>query len=154
MKVFSILNLVVILFLLVGCNNIQNNKILVDLNYCVDGDTADFYFENDDYRFRFIGIDAPEIADDESYSIIAANYSCELLVNADKIEVEFDDNCDEEDKYGRKLVWVFVDDELLQSKVLKKGYAKVAYLYDDYKYISDLYKNENIAKKSKLGIWK
>ena len=49
--------------------------------------------------------------------------------------------------------WVFVDNELLQEKIIKKGYAKVAYLYGDYKYTNTLKKAQKEAKKNKKGIW-
>ena len=48
---------------------------------------------------------------------------------------------------------MFVDKELLQEKLVSKGYAKVAYLYDDYKYTKKLQEVEKKAKKSKLGVW-
>jgi micrococcal nuclease len=153
MNIIKKIILLLMILLLSACNDQIIDKNIVSLNYCVDGDTADFNYQNNDYRFRFIGIDSPELVNNEPYSKLAANYSCELLVKANKIEVEFDENCDIEDKYGRKLAWVFVDDELLQSKILKKGYAVVAYLYDDYKYTNDLYESENIAKSLKLGLW-
>ena len=61
-------------------------------------------------------------------------YTCSELKKADNIYLEFDENSDKLDRYNRYLAWVFVDDDLLQYKIVKKGLAKVAYLYDDYKY--------------------
>ena len=60
---------------------------------------------------------------------------------------------EKDDKYGRCLAWVFVDDELLQEQLIQKGYAKVAYLYGDYKYTSRLQEAEKKAKAERLGIW-
>ena len=57
------------------------------------------------------------------------------------------------DKYNRALGWVFIDDTLLQKDLVSLGYAKVAYLYGDYKYTEDLKKEESIAKSKKLGVW-
>ena len=57
------------------------------------------------------------------------------------------------DKYNRHLVWIFVDGELLQKKLVSKGYASVAYLYGDYKYTSELEEVEQDAEDNKLGIW-
>ena len=48
---------------------------------------------------------------------------------------------------------MFVDDELLQEQLIQKGYAKVAYLYGDYKYTSRLQEAEKKAKAERLGIW-
>ena len=51
------------------------------------------------------------------------------------------------------LGWIFVDDSLLQKELISLGYAKVAYLYGDYKYTDELKEEESIAKSKKLGIW-
>ena len=48
---------------------------------------------------------------------------------------------------------MFVDDELLQEKLIRKGYAKVAYLYDEYTYTDRLQKAEKEAKERELGLW-
>lgn len=48
---------------------------------------------------------------------------------------------------------MFVDDELLQEQLIQKGYAKVAYLYGDYKYTGRLQEAEKKAKAERLGIW-
>ena len=43
--------------------------------------------------------------------------------------------------------------ELLQARLVKTGLAKVAYLYDDYKYTDKLQDLEKEAKREKLRIW-
>ena len=63
------------------------------------------------------------------------------------------ENSTKTDKYDRIIAWVFVDDELLQEDLVSKGYAKVAYLYGDYKYTTQLKEKEQIAKNKKLRIW-
>jgi len=75
------------------------------------------------------------------------------LKNAKVIKLEYDKNSDELDKYNRHLVWVFVDDVLLQKKLVSKGYASVSYLYGDYKYTEELELVEQEAEDKKLGIW-
>ena len=57
------------------------------------------------------------------------------------------------DKYDRLLVWVFVDGNLLQKDLVENGYAKVAYLYGDYKYTKELEKVQELASANNLGIW-
>ena len=41
----------------------------------------------------------------------------------------------------------------IEKYLVSLGYAKVAYLYGDYKYTEDLKKEESIAKSKKLGVW-
>ena len=82
----------------------------------------------------------------------ASNYTKSALAKAKKIEIQYDGN--RTDKYGRKLAWIFVDGQLLQDKLVKKGYARVYYVYGKYKYTNKLRASEKIAKRKKLGIWK
>lgn len=130
---------------------------VVKLSKCVDGDTAKFIINGKEYSTRFLAIDTPEVKHPkkgvEPFGKEASKYTCDSLEKANEIVLEYDNNSTEEDKYGRKLVWVFVDKELLQEKLVSKGYAKVAYLYDDYKYTKKLQEVEKKAKKSKLGVW-
>jgi len=67
--------------------------------------------------------------------------------------LEYDSDSDKTDKYDRHLVWVFYDDNFLQEELISLGYAKVAYLYGDYKYTTDLQNIEIVAKSNKIGIW-
>lgn len=121
---------------------------------CVDGDTVKLKVNYKNEAVRLLAVDTPEIGSDpDYYGPETSEYTCNLVSKAKEIRVELDDNASKYDKYGRLLAWVFIEDDLLQSKLVALGYAKVAYLYDDYSYTSDLQKLEKKAKKSKLGIW-
>lgn len=125
---------------------------------CIDGDTIRVIINNTDTKVRLLAVDTPESVstkvDDEYYGKEASEYTCNLITKAKLIELEYDDNSDKTDKYGRTLAWVFVDSKLLQESIIRNGYGEVAYLYDDYKYTSVLKDSEILAKKEKLGIWK
>lgn len=82
----------------------------------------------------------------------ASNYTKSALAKAKKIEIQYNGN--RTDKYGRKLAWIFVDGQLLQNKLVKKGYARVYYVYGKYKYTNKLRASEKVAKRKKLGVWK
>lgn len=144
-----------ILFLVPTFVNAESN--IVKLSKCVDGDTARFIIDGKEYSTRFLAIDTPETKHPkkkvEPYGKEASNYTCNSLKKASKIVLEYDSNSTKEDKYGRRLAWVFVDEELLQKKLVNKGYAKVAYLYGDYKYTDELKMIEKSAKSKKLGVW-
>ena len=142
-----------ILFIsLINVNALE--RMEVTLSKCVDGDTAWFILDGEEIKARFLAIDTPESTNKiEPFGQEASNYTCQLLTGADKIEIEYDSNSDKLDNYDRHLVWVFVDDELLQNLIIKKGLGKVAYLYDDYKYTSILQASELIAKTNKIGMW-
>lgn len=126
----------------------------VTLEKCVDGDTAWFSVGENKIKTRFLAIDTPESTiKKEEYGKEASDYTCNLLMNAKTIEIEYDKNSDQFDKYDRHLVWVFVNNELLQEKLVENGYAEVKYIYGDYKYTSLLEEKEKIAKEKKLHIW-
>ena len=127
----------------------------VTLNKCVDGDTAWFNLNNEVIKTRFLAINTPESTNKiEEYGKEASEFTCELLEDATKIEIEYDENSDKLDKYDRHLVWIFVDNELLQQKLVENGLAEIKYVYGDYKYLDILNESLEIAKKNKVNMWK
>lgn len=137
--------------------NIVNAKEQVKFSDCVDGDTIKVLVKNKEKTLRLLAVDTPESVHPtkkvEYYGKEASNFTCEKVKNAKSIEIEYDENSDKEDKYDRLLVWLFVDDKLFQEQLVENGYAKVAYLYGDYKYTKDLEKVQEIAQNKNLGIW-
>lgn len=130
----------------------------VKLFKCVDGDT--FRIKNDDKKqyVRLLAIDTYELSSkndfQRKYAYKASKYTCKILKRSKQIFLESDANSLEVDKYGRILAWVYVDNILLQELLVKNGYAKVAYLFDDYLYSNELLKYEKEAKENEIGIWK
>lgn len=136
----------------------ENRFESVTLSKCVDGDTAKFKMSDGSIKTaRFLAIDTPESVHPkksvEKYGKEASEFTCNLLTNASNLKVEFDANSDETDKYGRILVFVYADNKLVQETLLEEGYARVAYLYGNYKYTDHLKEVESIAKNKKLRIW-
>ena len=140
-------------FISIGSVNAEE----ITLTKCIDGDTASFQINGKIEKVRFLAIDTPETKHptkgEEPFGKEASNYTCNALQSSKKIEIEYDENSDKKDKYDRSLGWIFVDGDLLQAKLIENGLAKVAYLYDDYKYTDDLQKLEKDAKKDHKGIW-
>lgn len=132
-------------------------KETVKFSKCVDGDTIKIILDKKEYTVRMLAVDTPESVHPtkgiEYYGKEASDYTCNLVKNAKKIEIEYDDNSDKMDKYDRLLVWVFVDGKLLQKELVSKGYAKVAYLYDDYKYTKELETTQELVSAKNIGIW-
>lgn len=122
----------------------------------VDGDTAKFKVKGKTYTYRFLAVDTPETVKPGMKPAYmgkkASDYTKKTLKNAKKIQIQYDGS--KTDKYGRKLAWIWVDGKLLQNSLVKKGYARVYYIYGDYKYTDTLRSSEKQAKKKKLGVWK
>ena len=134
-----------------------SSKFKVTLDKCVDGDTARFVIDGEVKTVRFLAINAPEIAhggsEAEAYGDEASKYTCDALNNAKSIKLQYDPKSDITDKYDRVLAWVFIDNELLQEKLIRNGLAQVKYVYDDYLYVSDLQALEIKAQEEKIGMW-
>ena len=149
--------LIIFLFFCVFLTNVNAEKVAVKFEGCVDGDTIKVMLDNKKTTVRFLAIDTPETVHptkgEEPYGKEASNYTCDKVKNAKKLELEYDEGSTKTDKYSRALAWVFVDDNLLQKDLVSLGYAKVAYLYGDYKYTDELKEIEKTAKSKKLGVW-
>lgn len=145
-------------------NNVNTNltndshatkKIKVTLTGCIDGDTARFNEDGNIYTYRFLGINTPEVKDNpEEYGIEASNYTCNKLKSADNIYVSYEKTSTNIDKYDRHLVWIYVDNDLLQVLLLKEGLAKVQYVYTKLTYLDKLYEAEKVAINNRLGLYK
>ena len=146
--------IIVFLLFFVPIPIFASERIDVTLNKCVDGDTAWFNLKNKQIKARFLAIDTPESTNKiEEYGKEASKFTCDLLNNASHIQIEYDDNSDKQDKYNRELVWVFVDEKLLQELVVKEGLAEVRYIYGNYKYLDQVNLALKEAKKNKLNLW-
>lgn len=137
--------------------DIPNEKEEVKFNKCVDGDTLKVTVNGEVKTVRFLAIDTPESVhpqkEVEAFGKEASDYTCNLVSNAKKIYLEYDKNSEKEDKYGRLLAFVYADDKMVQKELVKAGLARVAYLYADYTYTSELQKLEESAEQKKVGIW-
>ena len=134
-------------------NNIKtNNLIKVELDKCVDGDTAWFKINGKSKKYRFLAVDAPEI--DNKDGELASKFVCDILENSKNINIKYDELGVTKDKYERELVWVYVDDRLIQEDILKNGYARIKYIYANYEYLENLMNIEDEAIKERIGIWK
>lgn len=156
MKKNILLCLLMTIFLFPICTYAEDLDV-VSLSNCVDANSSRFMLGKHEIKIKFIGIDSTDIiytnVYDEINGKLVSEYVCSILTDAKKIEIEYEPNSEKIDKYGRTLAWVFVDDVLLQEHLVKLGYSKVAFLYDNYKYTEIIKAAENVAKENKAGIW-
>lgn len=148
--------LIALLFFL-NTSVVHAKKINVKFSKCVDGDTIRVIYNKEEIKVRLLAVDTPESVkkgtEVEPFGIEASNYTCDRIKTAKTLSLEYDPNSSKTDKYGRHLAWVYIDDSLLQEELVSKGYAKVAYLYNDYLYTDKLLKKEETAKAANLRIW-
>ena len=154
MKKIKTLLIIIITFFSFTTYTYAAQKYEVTLYKCVDGDTAWFDINGEKIKTRFLAINTPESTNKiEAYGKEASEFTCKELTQAKKIEIEYDDNATKTDKYNIDLVWVYVDGNLLQEKLIESGLAEVKYIYGKYKYVDDLKSLEKTAKENKIGIW-
>lgn len=129
----------------------------VTIDQLIDGDTTRFNFEGSSESFRYLIIDTPEVNTDsgtpQPYAEEAADRVEELLTQADKIEVEFDEGPTTDD-YDRYLAYVYADGEMINEILLREGLATVRYANPPNTSHLKLFEEaEEQAKRENLGLW-
>jgi micrococcal nuclease len=125
----------------------------------VDGDTIHVKLNGKDETVRMLLIDTPEDVDPkapvEPYGYTAASYAKQMLPVGKHIYLQLGKPGYTKDKYGRLLGYVYRSKtDLYNYDVLKKGYARVAYIYPpNTDHLSSLQSAQSYAKSHKLGIW-
>lgn len=135
---------------------IDENKLYKVLDVS-DGDTIKIDYDWEEAKIRFIWIDTPESFVTrywykECYWDEASNYLKKLL-NWKKVSIEFDESQDKIDKYWRLLVYVFLDWENINAKLIKEWYAFEYTYITAYKYQDEFKKYEKESKELVKGLW-
>lgn len=122
----------------------------------VDGDTFVINYDGIQRKVRLIGIDTAEsVHPDESRNTEAgkevSEYSKKVLEN-NIVSLEFD--VQKEDKYGRLLAYVYLENgEMYNKLLLKEGKAKLATYPPNVKYVDEFTKLQKEAREKKIGVW-
>lgn len=159
-KFYNIFIFILIFLAETGCvekvESLGRENGIYSVRRVIDGDTI----ELSDYKLvRYIGIDTSEIRkkqgstwlyDPEPYSIEAKDLN-KMLVESKQVKLEFD--VERQDKYGRWLAYVYVDDKMVNEELLKQGYAKIFTILPNIKHIDRLKTAQFQAKQAKRGIW-
>ncbi len=118
----------------------------------IAGDTTVFTYKKANIEVHYLLIDTPEISSNQPYAQEAQERTNELLTNAKKIELTYDDGA-HQDTQGRKLMYVWADSELVQETLVKEGLARVETTKNNTKYLKRLQAAEQEAKTARVGIW-
>lgn len=122
----------------------------------VDGDTIKIQYEGTEESVRLIGIDTPETKDpSKPVECFGEEASKELekLVSGKKVKVMFDSSQGFVDKYGRLLLYIWVDDIFVNKEMIEEGYAYEYTYSTPYLYQSEFKKAQNAAKSLRRGLW-
>ena len=119
----------------------------------IDGDTV-IIDDARNSRIRYLGIDTPEIALQDSPGEPLAKEATDFnasMVEGESVVLEFDE--EKYDVYGRILAYVYVDDVLVNEELLKEGLATVLIIPPNDKYSEKVYSALGEAKRNKKGLW-
>jgi len=120
----------------------------------VDGDTAHIEIEGDDVTVRFIGIDTPEsVAPDQPVECFGREASAytEDRLEGERVRLEYD--VEREDRFGRTLAYVWVDDELFNETLVREGYALVTTFPPNVRYVDRFTAAQRDAREHERGLW-
>jgi len=120
------------------------------VTHVVDGDTIQLA---DGTRVRLVQIDAPERVD-ECYGEEASELTRRLLPPGTKVRIEQDPDLDQEDRFGRKLAYVWKDDEDVNLTLVEEGAAGVWFFEGDRgRHADDLLHAAERARTQGKGFW-
>jgi micrococcal nuclease len=100
---------------------------------------------------RYIGINTPEIENNDCYATEAAKANSDLVLGKSVTLVK---DASETDKYGRLLRYVYTGDTFINDELVKNGCARVMSISPDIKFESTFLASEKFAKDNLLGFWR
>ena len=92
----------------------------------------------------------PDEEKNSKYGEQASEYTKQLL-EGKTVKLEFD--VEEKDSYGRLLAYVYVDDIMVNKKLLEEGLAQIATYPPNVKYVDEFTKIQEEARENKKGFW-
>jgi micrococcal nuclease len=120
----------------------------------VDGDTIHVLIHNKKETVRLVLVDTPETKHPtkpiQPYGPEAAQFAKDLLEGN---EVKLEQDVSTTDRYGRLLMYVWLNDRMVNEILLEKGLARVAVFPPNVKYVESFRAVQKKAQEAKLGIW-
>ncbi|MET3729105.1 micrococcal nuclease [Fictibacillus halophilus] len=158
LKTKMLVSVISALLLISGCSYLTSNdekRIPVKVEKVIDGDTIKVRVDGKLETVRFLLVDTPESVHPskpvQPFSKEASTYTLDMLEGAD---VQLELGIGERDKYGRLLAYVYADGQSVQENLLKKGLARVAYVFEpNTKYVDQYERIQKQAQKDSVGIW-
>ena len=120
----------------------------------VDGDTIRVEIDGQEYRVRYIGIDAPETNDARQGVQCFGQEATERnreLVEGKTVGLEVD--VSETDVFGRLLRYVWVEGEMVNATLVEEGYASASTYPPDVKHAALFASLQAEAREAGRGLW-
>jgi micrococcal nuclease len=113
----------------------------------IDGDTIQI---DTGQRVRYIGIDTPELRQQECFAQEAMERNKELVMGQ---TVRLVKDVSETDRYGRLLRYVFVNERFINQLLVAEGFANASSYPPDIAYQQVFRSAEDLAREQGAGLW-
>lgn len=131
-----------------------NKKIAAEFVEATSNDQATFIVDGKKVPVKFLGIYSPSFTQDQPLSKEANQKINELLKNSDHIQLQFDKSYGHQIKGGAYSAYVWLGNELLQTKMLASGLAILSGHYLSNNQLSQSLETAYTqAKNSNAGVW-
>lgn len=129
-----------------------NGKVI----HIKDGDTIDVNVKGKKQTVRLLLLDTPESVSQKIPPQKMGKEASTFLkkqLEGKSVTLVYDRG-PKEDKYGRKLAYVFCDGTHINELMIKSGYGIIAYISrPNTTFLPEMLEAENEAKESKAGVW-
>jgi micrococcal nuclease len=115
----------------------------------IDGDTIDVHMDGQDFRVRYLGIDAPE--PNQFYGGLSMNRNIQLVAGQEVVLVQ---DVSDTDSFGRLLRYVLVGDVFVNYQLVLKGDARAAAYPPDTACRATFEAAQDLARSSQAGLWR
>lgn len=117
----------------------------------VDGDTVEL---EGGERVRYIGIDTPETVHPRKPVQRMGREASEAnreFVEGKRVQLEYD--IERRDRYGRTLAYVWVEEVMVNERLVELGFAQVSTYPPNVRYVDRFLGAQRRARGAGLGLW-
>jgi len=129
-------------------------SVTVRVSRIVDGDTIEVSLGGDEEDVRYIGIDTPETVAPgqpvECFGHAASRFNTGL-VEGQRVRLVFDREL--RDQYGRLLAYVYVDGELVNAQLVRRGFARTLVFPPNTRHADLFARLQQHAADTGRGLW-
>lgn len=119
----------------------------------VDGDTIKVRYDSGETAtVRLIGIDTPEMRPVECFGPQAKQAAREYMLHK-RVKLQADPTQSFEDRYGRKLRYVWLGPDLINLRLVSNGFAREYTYKKPYAYQQQFIYAQQVAQSFNNGLW-
>lgn len=137
---------------LAACVPTSQEPVKAKVVHIADGDTITVNIAGQDYRLRYIGINAPELDSQNQSELARQSTEFNRQLVEDETVILYRDTS-ETDQFDRLLRYVYSDDIFVNYELVRRGLARAKDYPPDSACQATLAEAERLARLEHLGIW-